>query len=895
MDPAAGIGMVGRENELARLGELVTAVAAGRGGLGWVRGEPGIGKSALVDAMVTRAAASGCSVFRGVGDELAQAFPLRLMADCLGVSERSADERRARLARLLRGQVNGSGAVDPVLAASERILELVDRLCAEGPVVLVADDLQWADEPSLLVWNRLARAVDQIPLLLVGTSRPLPYRAVAAALWELVRERGGQALELGPLSDADVQRVAARIAGAVPGPLLRGELERAGGNPLYVGELVDALIRDGLVEVTGGVAEFRGDSGATPGSLTMAIGRRLRFPTAGTASVLRMAALLGSDVDLGELAIVSGRPVAALAGVAEEAITTGVIRAAGERLTFRHELIRQVLVEQISPAMRAWLHGHIARELAAAGNGMEVVARHLLAMPHIGDRWVSQWLSEVPESAMYAVPQVSAELLNRALSLIGVDDPRWEAMAARTAQVLFWLGRDEQAGRTAREVARHSTDPGLAARMNILVLRSAGRMGRREDVLPVATAPVDERVPLEYQARLGAWSAVIRAGVGQTAGARAAARTALSQGRRAGDPLAIGYALHAMTLVSDASSALSHIDEALAGLGDDPESMDLRLLLLNNRLTYLAVLGQWEEAENTLAPALVLAERAGTFRAAGLLATAAEVCYLRGGWDDALVHLAGVEPEFLGNRSNLNPPALGALIALHREERDTADAFLRAAGAPGGPGNPPGADASRGAPRAGSRRRGHRLGRGRRGRGRRGRRPAGRAGHRRPVLPGAAGQRHRRAAGRRRGLPQVRLAAAIRLRAGGGRRPAGRGRRRHPGPVGIHRCPEQLLRPRRDLGSAAYRGAAAPVRHPAWPAQPAPASQQRMGVPDPLRGAYRRAGRTGTVQPRHRDGAVRVPPYRPDPRIQHPRQAGDALTRRCRARVRHSRRRRSMI
>src|SRR5216683_2771708 len=682
MDPAAGIGMVGRENELARLGELVTAVAAGRGGLGWVRGEPGIGKSALVDAMVTRAAASGCSVFRGVGDELAQAFPLRLMADCLGVSERSADERRARLARLLRGQVNGSGAVDPVLAASERILELVDRLCAEGPVVLVADDLQWADEPSLLVWNRLARAVDQIPLLLVGTSRPLPYRAVAAALWELVRERGGQALELGPLSDADVQRVAARIAGAVPGPLLRGELERAGGNPLYVGELVDALIRDGLVEVTGGVAEFRGDSGATPGSLTMAIGRRLRFPTAGTASVLRMAALLGSDVDLGELAIVSGRPVAALAGVAEEAITTGVIRAAGERLTFRHELIRQVLVEQISPAMRAWLHGHIARELAAAGNGMEVVARHLLAMPHIGDRWVSQWLSEVPESAMYAVPQVSAELLNRALSLIGVDDPRWEAMAARTAQVLFWLGRDEQAGRTAREVARHSTDPGLAARMNILVLRSAGRMGRREDVLPVATAPVDERVPLEYQARLGAWSAVIRAGVGQTAGARAAARTALSQGRRAGDPLAIGYALHAMTLVSDASSALSHIDEALAGLGDDPESMDLRLLLLNNRLTYLAVLGQWEEAENTLAPALVLAERAGTFRAAGLLATAAEVCYLRGGWDDALVHLAGVEPEFLGNRSNLNPPALGALIALHREERDTADAFLRAAGAP---------------------------------------------------------------------------------------------------------------------------------------------------------------------------------------------------------------------
>jgi hypothetical protein len=79
----------------------------------------------------------------------------------------------------------------------------------------------------------------------------------------------------------------------------------------------------------------------------------------------------------------------------------------------------------------------------------------------------------------------------------------------------------------------------------------------------------------------------------------------------------------------------------------------------------------------------VLAERAGTFRAAGLLATAAEVGYLRGRWDDALVHLTGIDSEFLGNRSNLNPPAIGALIALHREERDKADGFLRAAGATG--------------------------------------------------------------------------------------------------------------------------------------------------------------------------------------------------------------------
>ena len=91
--------LAGRDRELAAVGELITALTGGRGGLAWIRGEPGIGKSALVDAVTARAAAVGCQVFRGSGDELAQAFPLRLMADCLGISERSADPRQVMIAR----------------------------------------------------------------------------------------------------------------------------------------------------------------------------------------------------------------------------------------------------------------------------------------------------------------------------------------------------------------------------------------------------------------------------------------------------------------------------------------------------------------------------------------------------------------------------------------------------------------------------------------------------------------------------------------------------------------------------------------------------------------------------------------------------------------------------
>lgn len=660
--------LIGRERELARLHELTRLVTEGRGGLGWVRGEPGIGKSALVGAVAEQARRTGCAVYRATGDELAQAFPLRVLADAFGVSARAEDPAKAAINRLLRGE--DTGAADPVLAAGERLLELVDRLCTAGPVVLVLEDLQFADEPSLLLWNRLARAVDQIPLLLLATDRPAPYRATVARLHDLTRERHGELVDLGPLGADDTDRLAERVLGTRPGPRLRRELGRAGGNPLYVRELVDALVRDGLVED----GEFHGADGAVPDSLAVAIGGRLRFPS---ADVLRVAALLGNDFDVDELVIATGRSVAELTVAVEEAIAAGAIRETGSRLAFRHEVIRQVLVGQASAATVESLHGHLARELAAAGRGIDVVARHLLAAPRSADRWVAEWLAEVPESMLYAVPQVAAELLVRVTH--SPTDQLWPVLAARAAQVLFWLGRPE-AGRLAAEVAAHTDDPALAATMTMLRLRAAGRTGHAEEALALAAAPVGQDVPLYLRARLAAWSAINFATFGEVDRAAATAARALDEATRSGDRLSLGCALHASTLVVDAPTAVSRIDRALASLGDDPESTDLRLLLTNNRLTYLAVLGRWREAEAALPSALVLAEKAGTFRAAGLLATAAEVGYMHGDWDDALVHLDGIDAEFRSNRANLNPPAVGALIALHRGDREAAAAWLAAAG-----------------------------------------------------------------------------------------------------------------------------------------------------------------------------------------------------------------------
>ncbi len=677
---------MGRAKELARIDELVAGVATGRGGLAWIQGEPGAGKSALIDAALAGAEQAGCEVLRGAADVLMQPFPLRLMTECLGISARSPDPLNARISALLLGDHAEPGTVDPVLAAAERMLDLVDRRCVVRPLVLAVEDLHWGDEPSLLVWGRLARAVDQIPLLLIGSVRPLPQRTLVGQLRELAVALSGEVIDLGPLDRDSITVLAARIAKGNPGPRLRAALDRAGGNPLYLRELAAALVRDGQVTADGAEAELTARVTSLPASLTVAIGSRLGFIPDEVLKVLGIAALLGNEFDVAELATVTGRPVLDLADQLTDAVTGGVLTGAGERLRFRHELIREVLAGRTPAAVRSALHAEIARTLARSGSSFDAVARHLLATSDrpakMGD-WALDWLAGIGEQAIYALAGVFAELLDRAVGSTEADDPRWMVLAPRLALVLFWLGRDAEAERLSGEVIANTPDPVLAARMRILMLRSVGRVGRPADGLGViAGAPSDDELPLLWQARLGAWSALVLDAAGRAAEGEAVARRSLELAAASADPLALAYAHHAAAMCGAPSDRGAHVEASIASLtSQDPESIDLRMLLLINRLAYCEVQGDAETAEAALNQALLLAEQAGTFRRALILTSAADFCHLHGRWDAALAHLAGIDDEFTGTEESGYHHGLAALIALHRGERDAADAHLKVAAA----------------------------------------------------------------------------------------------------------------------------------------------------------------------------------------------------------------------
>ena len=410
---------IGRVEELAILTDAVSSGTAGRGRATFLEGEAGIGKTHLVREAVRRARMVGVDVIEVAADEVLRrpaAVPHGLLDAAQGAHRTDA------LTELLTRATRVGGAADDLsYAVVEACVDLVESISAATSVLVVAEDLHWADDLSLMTLMALVRRAGVSRFTVIGTLRPSPRPVILDRLLELVRGGAGRHVRVDSLDEIDVQALASSITGAAPGPVLRERLRATAGNPLFVTELLRTIDDDGLLTIDAGVADVA--PGSTPSNLHETLVRRLSWLPHETNELLRLASLLGSMFTLHELAVITGRSVIDVAAGLRDASLAGLVVGDGDRLTFRHDLIREAVYSEMPAAVRRDLHRAAGTALACDGAPTQQVARQLALGALPGDLDAVGWLERAAAESMSVSPSSALTLLDEDQALAPPDWP----------------------------------------------------------------------------------------------------------------------------------------------------------------------------------------------------------------------------------------------------------------------------------------------------------------------------------------------------------------------------------------------------------------------------------------------------------------------------------------
>ena len=508
LPPLTGIAsrpsLVGRDAEAAVLDEQAALARAGAFRVVLVTGEPGIGKSRLVNELAERQRDS-VVVVGSRAFELGMTYSLALWVEAfqrlLG-SAPTAEVRRLcgssvrDLALVLRSARralgSGPGQPGPELDGEpgrepdpERLLraltELLDNLSASSPVSVVLDDVHNADASSWQALYHMTRRLPGRPVLVLATARiaDLARHPVAGqVLVGLEQDDALIRLGLQALTDESVAALTRAVleAGDVPPALVSWLAERSRGYPLFVIGLLRALIEGGADLTRPRLARV---PESLAGRVALLVGR-LDPPE---REVLEVLAVIGGRVDLDGLARVLGRPLDPL-GVPLEGLTRSrlvVEYEATHRLSYEiaHPLVQDAVYESVGGARRRTFHRLVGRALAAAGN-FGAAAPHFLRSADSGDpEAVDTLIRAVRQAEERNLYQETLPLLAALLDVLDPDDQRWldvlEAMTWRAEWVIDHLAEDGAATAIAvmRRIERHVAASGDRLREGIVQFRLA--------------------------------------------------------------------------------------------------------------------------------------------------------------------------------------------------------------------------------------------------------------------------------------------------------------------------------------------------------------------------------------------------------------------------------------
>jgi tetratricopeptide (TPR) repeat protein len=446
--------LIGREQEMALLDARLEEAATGRGGLVLIGGEPGAGKTRLGEEALALGHARGMLPLAGhayeehgapfvtsteILEQLVRAVPADNLRNVLGPTAGEITLLLPELRRRLPG-IPQPQSVPPEQQQRylfNAMLELTERLGSAVPVAVLLDDMQWADESTMLLLEHLAPHLPRLPVIYIVT-----YRDVAAdmgepfqrALARLSRLDSVSRITLRDLGRDEVATLLASLGSAdPPAEIVEVIYRETEGNPFFVQSVYRHLAEEGRLFDADGRwrTDLDAESLAVPEGVRLVIEQRLKRLGAQTVAILGQAAVMGLRFELGLVERACGQATAeggdAVLTAIEAAETAGLMFPASgprsDRYEFSHALVRQTLLDALSAPRRQRLHLALADAMESArGEGSRYtadIARHLYDAGPLADSGrTRRFLSEAGRAAFAAAAADEAmEAYDKALEL----------------------------------------------------------------------------------------------------------------------------------------------------------------------------------------------------------------------------------------------------------------------------------------------------------------------------------------------------------------------------------------------------------------------------------------------------------------------------------------------
>ena len=466
--------LVGRDSFLALIEDRLAAAAAGEGRLLFVAGEAGIGKTRLLSAVARRADAGGFAVVR------AAAFPddvqslAGLLLDLAGNLLPAREPALSELGRSLTSRVRAISAAAGDAHHRRRVLvqDLADLLVTADPgtpVLIILEDLHWADELSLDVLGHLAGRLATRPLLVTGAYRSdelyprLPMRDLRA---RLLGQRLTEEIRLPRLGLAQTAAMTSALLGRpAPAQMVQAIHERSDGIPLHVEELLAAIDEDTLTPQSGAAIQ----AATVPDTLGDAVLSRVRHLAANTRDVASAAAVIGRSFDFDLLTVVTGHDPDEVAGALRQLQDAYLVLPGANEVTFdfRHALIRDTLYADTDLPTRRRLHERVARAAVDRGYRGAFISAHF-EQAQCGGLAHEYAVAAAGEAASVSAHGEALELYRRAVRNLPGELPAPERAGLFAALGDEAAATDDntaaaQAYRTAHELMASAGDARAAA------------------------------------------------------------------------------------------------------------------------------------------------------------------------------------------------------------------------------------------------------------------------------------------------------------------------------------------------------------------------------------------------------------------------------------------------